>query len=233
MSGYLGLLCCGGRGTRLGEITRYVSKALVPVYDRPAFRFGLAALEASTRINDIVLLTNQYNDATLATIGLKTVIQEDAVVRDMFSGLAFVRRITRDDRPAVVMPCDNISSISVDPVIDIFEQSNAEITINLRHIDDPAVLGQIGVFDPTTETMEYRPAGRTVGYGVLAPYVIRQDLDLGGGDAEVVNRHRVSWRVHDGPWFDIGTPDELLAASNFVSHHRAINPEANPDGRKD
>ena len=219
MTSYLGVLFCGGRGTRLGSITDYVSKALVPVYDRPAFSYGLALLEASSAVTDIIILSNRDNDLALRKAGMPTLVQDDARVADMFSGLAFVREETGDSRPAVLMPCDNISMIRVDDTIEEFETSNADLTINLRRVDDRAVLSQIGVFDPETNTMEYRPKTPRSNLGVLAPYVVKADIDLLGGDAAVINRHRVSWCIYDGPWFDIGTPNELAAAVDFISRH--------------
>ena len=219
MTSYLGVLFCGGLGTRLGSITEYVSKALVPVYDRPAFMYGLTQLQASQRIADIIILSNRTNDGPLHKAGLPTLIQDDSKVQDMFSGLAFVREETDDQRPAVLMPCDNISSIRVDDAIDEFESTGTDLTINIRKVDDPTVLRQIGVFDPETGTMEYRPDTPSSDFGVLAPYVIRPDLDLSGGDEAVINRYEVSWCTYDGYWFDIGTPNELAAAAEFLSRH--------------
>lgn len=219
MSSYLGLLFCGGRGTRLEIITEYVSKALVPVYDRPAFLHGLGQLRESRKIADIIILSNRHNDAALRRAGHPTVIQDDSRVGDMFSGLDFVREATGDDRPAVLMPCDNVSAIRVDDTIERFEASGADLTINLRRITDAEVLRQIGVFDPDTGTMVYRPRTPQSEYGVLAPYVVRPGVDLAGGDATVINNHQVSWCIYEGFWFDIGTPDELAAATDYLRRH--------------
>jgi dTDP-glucose pyrophosphorylase len=219
MSSYLGVLFCGGRGTRLGTITEYVSKALVPVYDRPAFLHGLEQLRESRKIADIIILSNQQNDAALRRAGHPTVIQDDSSVGDMFSGLDFVREATGDDRPAVLMPCDNVSAIRVDDTIEEFETTGADLTINLRHIENEEILRQIGVFDPDTGKMEYRPRKPRSHFGVLAPYVVRTGVGLSGGDAAIINNHWVSWRIYDGFWFDIGTPDELAAATDYLHRH--------------
>ena len=219
MTSYLGVLFCGGRGTRLGSITDYVSKALVPVFDRPAFMYGLAQLRASQKVRDVVILSNRANDPTLRKSGVQTLIQDDAKVQDMFSGLAFVREETHDHRPAVLMPCDNVSSIRVDDTIEEFEKSGADLTINLRRVEEAKVLHQIGVFDPDTGVMEYRPQTPQSNFGVLAPYVVGPGIDLSGGDEAVINRHEVSWRIYNGYWFDIGTPEELAAATEYLRRH--------------
>ncbi|MEZ4689411.1 MAG: sugar phosphate nucleotidyltransferase [Ignavibacteria bacterium] len=45
MEEFLGVLFCGGRGTRISSLTDYISKSFIPVYDKPVFKFGLSSLE--------------------------------------------------------------------------------------------------------------------------------------------------------------------------------------------
>ncbi len=117
MEKFLGVLFCGGRGTRLGEISRYVSKPLIPVYDRPAFMFGLELLHRSRLISDIIILTNSENDKALSKAGVPTLIQNDKLVHDMYTGWEFVKKKTRTKSHGVLVPSDNISEISADKLI--------------------------------------------------------------------------------------------------------------------
>jgi len=212
--GFLGVLFCGGRGRRLGEITKFVSKALVPVFDRPVFRYALDKLEAAESVAEILILSNDGNDEVLASTGYRTVVQDDAVVTDMFSGLHFIRQHTGDDRPAVMVPCDNISDILVDEVVRLFMDRGAQLAFSIRPIEDSTKLRQMGVFDPRSATMEYRPSHPRSHWGVVAPYVASSDLQsTGRSEAEVFNSHRLAWIEYHGPWFDVGDADSLLAAS--------------------
>ncbi len=120
MEKFLGILFCGGRGIRLGEISRYVSKSLIPVYDKPAFMFGLELLQRSRLIGDIIILTNSENDKALAKTGLPTLIQNDRLVHDMYTGWEYVKKKTGTKSHGVLVPSDNISSISADKLIRIF-----------------------------------------------------------------------------------------------------------------
>jgi dTDP-glucose pyrophosphorylase len=217
MSECVGLLLCGGRGVRLGEVTRYVSKALVPVFDRPVFMYPLDRLRRSRRVHDIVILTNDDNDSKLRTTGLPTLIQDDARVTDMLSGLAYYRAKTGDHRPAVLQPCDNISDVTVDDIVTLYESACPEIAFSIRTIPDPAKLAQMGVFDPSTATMEYRPQSPASSWGVVAPYVIAPGIDLTGTTEEVFNRCRLAWAEYDGLWFDVGDVDSLYAATRAMA----------------
>ena len=95
MEKFLGVLFCGGRGERLGEITNFISKSFIPVYDKPVFRFGLELLENSKKIEEIIILTNEDNDTKLRQLGHRTIVQSDSRVNDMFSGWDFVKKYLR------------------------------------------------------------------------------------------------------------------------------------------
>jgi dTDP-glucose pyrophosphorylase len=220
MSGFLGILFCGGRGRRLGEITDYISKAFVPVFDRPVFQYPLEQLNAASHVDEILILTNEENDRRLRRTGYATLQQDDNRVHDMFSGLAFIRETTGDGRPAVLIPCDNLSEIQVDDVIALLLEREADMAINIRRIDDPQKLRQMGVFDPRTATMLYRPDIPPTDWGVVAPYVVAADLELSGSMPELVARYRTVWREYRGMWFDVGDPFQLAAANAWCLEQR-------------
>lgn len=223
MGSFLGILFCGGRGERLGKITEYISKAFVPVYDRPVFMYPLAQLEASKQIGETVILTNQENDTKLRRTGYRTIVQDDLLVQDMFSGLAYIRKVTGDERPAVLMPCDNISDIVVDDIIEVFLNDMPDIAINIRKIESKEKLCEMGVFDPGTGTMEYRPRNPKTEWGLIAPYVVRPGVELIGSTERIVNRHHVAWREYKGMWFDIGDVASLVKASETLSRQAAAS----------
>ena len=211
MGSFLGILFCGGKGERLGKITEYISKAFVPVCDRPVFMYPLAQLEASNRIDEIVILTNQDNDTKLRRTGYRTIVQDDSLVQDMFSGLAYIRKVTGDERPAVLMPCDNISEIVVDQIIGLFLREKPDVAFSVREFQSEAKLRQMGVLDPKTKTMEYKPLDPKSNLGVIAPYAVRRGLDLRGEEPDIFNRSRLAYAQYEGPWTDIG---DVMSLSN-------------------
>jgi glucose-1-phosphate thymidylyltransferase len=205
---FLGILFAGGKGERLGLITRYISKAFLPVYDRPVFMYPLAQLEASHRISEIVILTNVENDAKLRQTGYRTIIQVDDRVHDMFSGLRYIREVLKTTRDCVLMPCDNISDVPVDAVIETFTAAQCQVCFSLIRVPDRRKLSQMGVYDPANGQVVYKPANPPSDWGVIAPYVVSGDFTWvpADTDAEVFNQARISSQQHTGYWFDIGDP---------------------------
>lgn len=208
MEEFLGILFAGGRGTRLGLITQYISKAFVPVYDRPVFMYPLAQLEASRHIREIVILTNDENDAKLRQTGHRTIIQDDDRVHDMLSGLRYLREVLPTNRHCVLMPCDNVSDIVVDRVIDTFLKNDCEVCFSLTQVVEPAKLSQMGVYDPVSDQLAYKPQTPLSTWGVIAPYVIHCSLQWHPGlsDVEVFNQASRGHQDHHGYWFDVGDP---------------------------
>jgi glucose-1-phosphate thymidylyltransferase len=214
----LGVLFAGGRGTRLGLITKYISKAVVPVYDRPVFLYPLAQLKASRHIDEIVILTNDENDGVMKRSGYRTVIQEDARVHDMWSGLRQLRETT-GSRDAVMIPCDNVSEIVVDDLIETFSAGDYDVAFSAMPVSDPRKLAQMGVYDPVAGRLVYKPAAPPSNLGMVAPYVVRGGFDPGDmAEVEAFNRGRMVCREYHGVWFDVGDADALLACSAHLGH---------------
>lgn len=219
MEKFLGVLFCGGRGTRLGEITRYISKSFIPVYDRPVFQYGLEMLENSKRVDEIVILSNDENDDKIKQTGYPTIIQDDNQVFDMFSGWSYVKKVTGTKKHGVLVPSDNISDIDIDPLIGLFSEKNVDLVFSLYQIEDKKKLSQMGCYNPDKKRFFYKRKNPSTNFGVLAPYVLRNQLETKGGD-DTLSHPNVAFSEHKGYWFDIGDYSSIFEASMFISKRR-------------
>ncbi len=213
MEEFLGVLFCGGRGTRLGKISEYISKPLVPVYDKPVFMFGLEQLQRSKLISSILILTNKENDKALRKAGYTTLIQNDKHVRDMYSGWEFIKKETRTTAHGVLVPSDNISDIKIDPLIRKFIKLNADFVFSISKNISRAKLLQMGNYDPRRKIFEYKPS-TAFEYGVIAPFVVRNTVKI-KGDKELFESSGSHHLICDGMWNDIGDPESLAEAVSW------------------
>lgn len=215
MEKFLGILFCGGRGTRLKEITKYISKSFIPINNKPVFQYGLAMLEKSKYIDEIIILTNDDNDAKLKQTGYKAIIQDDSIVFDMFSGWEYIKKVTGTKKNAVLVPSDNITDIELDDYILAFMKSNADIGFFLYKVNDNNKLMQMGVFDINQKRFFYKPQKLISEFGVIAPYVVLNSIDCSKGDEFVFNNYKLYYQIHQGFWFDIGDYESIKIANKF------------------
>jgi NDP-sugar pyrophosphorylase family protein len=212
MEEFLGVLFCGGRGTRISAVTKYVSKSFIPVYDKPVFKFGLEILENSKLVNEITILTNDENDYRLSQFGYKTIIQDDSKVFDMFSGWEYVKEITGTEKNGVLMPGDNICETKADLLIDKFEKTKADFLFSLHEIKNRKKLSEMGSFDLNKKKYYYKNSRTDLKFGVIAPYIIRNNLNYKTVE-NIFEMENSQIEIHTGYWFDLGDYESIAAAN--------------------
>lgn len=210
MEKFLGVLFCGGKGKRLGEITKYVSKPLIPVYDKPVFKYGFELLKRSSSIDEIIILTNKDNDASFKNEGVETIIQDDKYVNDIFSGWEFIRHASGTKKNAVLYPGDNICEADIDNMINHFNSVNPDFLFSIIRIQDRQKLSEMGSFDINKRVFSYKNPVSDL--GVIAPYIIKNDLNC-KASSELFQSDKSVYVMYDGIWFDIGDTGSILNAS--------------------
>ncbi|HMS32678.1 MAG TPA: sugar phosphate nucleotidyltransferase [Ignavibacteria bacterium] len=221
MEEFLGVLFCGGRGIRIGKLTKYISKSFIPVYDKPVFEFGLELLINSRSVSEIILLTNNDNDDKLRKLGFRTIIQDDSRVTDMFSGWDYVKEVTGTKKHGVLIPSDNICKIKVDKLIEKFITKKAGFLFSLHRIKDKIKLSEMGSYDPENKKFIYKNRDPKSAYGVIAPYIIRNDLNY-KTDINIFENKNSYSLIHRGYWFDLGDYESIADANAWFRRKNKI-----------
>jgi glucose-1-phosphate thymidylyltransferase len=112
-----GIILAGGNGTRLSPITKYLSKQLIPVYDKPLIYYPLTTLILSGVTKVAIVCKGEYleNFNTLLGDGKKFGIEIEYVIQKSADGLAAGLKLckqflqdVKDDEPFYFILGDNI-----------------------------------------------------------------------------------------------------------------------------
>jgi glucose-1-phosphate thymidylyltransferase len=234
-----GILLAGGRGSRLGPLTRAINKHLLPVFDKPLVHYSLSTLLLAG-VREVAIVSSRDHvsqlELTLGSgdelgVSFSYVVQHEP--KGIADGLAVCADFLAGDRCALVLG-DNVlfgpglgtslAGIPEDGQAHIFAQT----------VSDPrpyavvSLSGQGLPIDLIEKPTEPRSNLAVPGLYWLpsdAPSLAQSLAPSDRGEIEITDLNREYLRrsklvVHHLPrgsfWIDAGTPDSLLVASNFV-----------------
>lgn len=226
-----GIILAGGRGTRLGELTKGVSKQLMPVYKQPMIYYPLKTL-IDMGIKDILIIVASYvqNDIFYEYLGngsrFGVNIQYCVQLQPKGLAEAFIlgEEFIGDDDVTLILG-DNVflSTTKID------SQPNNILTYKVK---DPSAYGVVrtdndgNILELIEKPIEFISNDAVVGLYVFTNTAVRLAKTLSPskrGELEIVDlimamdlEEGVYPIEFDGVWFDCGTPDDLLECAEFV-----------------
>jgi D-glycero-D-manno-heptose 1,7-bisphosphate phosphatase len=217
------VILVGGKGTRLGEITRTVPKPMLPIADRPFLDYLLEMI-ARHGYEDILLLAGYLGEAVEAAydgrrIGEATVRVLRETVPLGTAGALTVSRHALDPR-FLMMNGDAFFDINLRALEQASRQSGAMATLALRPVPDATRYGRVieeqGKIVAFLEKDVKNPGPGIINGGI---YVLRREvLDLIRAlpcslEQDVfpvlVERGEIRGLKFDGYFLDIGLPETL------------------------
>ena len=237
-----GIILAGGSGTRLYPITRGVSKQLLPVYDKPMIYYPLAVL-MQAKIRDILIITTEedqpgfkrlLNDGSQFGINLTYAIQPEpkGLAQAFTIGEGFI-----GDSPCAMILGDNIfygSGLSKELRQAINNTMNDVATIFGYQVKDPQRFGIMELDEQNNViSVEEKPKEPKSDYAITGLYfyptgvskLAREVQPSKRGEYEIttlndlyLQKNKLKARLLDEgySWFDTGTFDSLLDASNMI-----------------
>jgi glucose-1-phosphate thymidylyltransferase len=233
------VLLAGGRGTRLHPLTVTVSKQLLAVYDKPMVYYPLTTLLLAGAREILVIADpaheQGYRDllADGAQWGIRITYAAQAEPKGIAEALLIADEFIADS-PAILMLGDNVLYGRYDFLRAALSEAGDHATIFAYHVDDPTGYGVVEISDDgrvvAIEEKPQRPRSHWAvpGLYVYPPGVVaeaRQLVPSDRGELEITDLHRRyleqgrlrARRMGRGTaWFDTGTVQDLLEASNFI-----------------
>lgn len=237
-----GIILAGGSGTRLYPLTMVTSKQLLPVYDKPMIFYPISVLMLAG-IKEILIISTPIDlpnferllgDGSQFGISLEYAVQPspDGLAQAFIIGEEFIG----DDDVAMILGDNIYYGNGFTPILKeaILNAQNGKATIFGYYVHDPERFG-IVEFDKNGKviSVEEKPSNPKSNYCITGLYFYdKRVVDFAKkvkpsarGELEITDLNRMY--LEDGTinvkllgrgyaWFDTGTMDSLVEASEFV-----------------
>ena len=235
-----GIILAGGSGTRLFPLTSFISKQLLPVYDKPMIYYPLSILLLAGIREVLIITTPESNGMFIKALGdgsqwgikiiYKIQMEPNGIPEAFIIGKDFIK----DDRVCFILG-DNIfygESFINKHLLPNFEIDQAVIFGN--NVSDPKRYGVVE-FDNelNIKSLEEKPLIPKSNYAISGIYIFDKNIyevaknlkPSNRGETEIIdvlnhylkkNKLKLEVLSRGVSWFDTGTHKSLLEASTFV-----------------
>ena len=234
-----GIILAGGHGTRLFPLTKYISKQLLPLYDKPLIFYPLSILMLS-KIRDILIISKKQEQTLFKKIlsdGKHLGLKISYAVQDKPSGLpeAFVigEKFINRNRVMLILGDNFFYGQGLENAILEAIKSKKNYIFAYK-VKDPKSYGVLkfkknGKIDKIFE----KPKKFVSNYAIPGIYIYDKSVSKHSktlkkskrGETEIkdlnniyLNKNLVEVKIFGRgvAWLDAGTPEKLLEASEFV-----------------
>lgn len=234
-----GIILAGGSGTRLHPLTLAVSKQLMPIYDKPMIYYPLSSLIWSG-ISEILIISTPHDLPLFRQLlgdGSRLGCRFEYAVQEQPNGLAEAFIIGKEfigkDKVALVLGDNIFYGTGLSELLQSNNDPDGGI-IYAYHVHDPERYGVVD-FDEEGKVLsiEEKPASPKSNYAVPGIYFYdndvvaiaanilpshRGEIEITDVNKEYLKRGKLKVSILDQgtAWFDTGTFNSLMQASQFV-----------------
>ena len=235
-----GIILAGGNGTRLYPATYSISKQLLPVYDKPMVYYPLCSLMQAD-IRDILIIStprdtpfyeNLLKDGSQWGINIEYCVQNnpDGLAQAFILGEKFIN----GHNSALILGDNIFYGGNFKEVVMNASKNQNGATLFAYHVNDPERYGVLEFDDQNKAiSIEEKPAKPKSNYAVTGLYFYDSDVcDYASelepsdrGELEITdlnnkylknNALSVQFMDQGYSWFDTGTFESLMDASQFI-----------------
>ncbi len=240
MKNLVGVVLAGGKGTRLGEVTRVTNKHLLPVGNLPMVYYPVKKL-AAVGIKEILIVsgTEHMGDfVELLGSGSRFGVNLTYKVQDEAGGIAqalgLAERFCGDSNCIVVLG-DNIFQESLEIFAEYVRGTPEEAHIILKNVPDPSRYGVAYLTEHAGrlyQIIEKPQDAGDEGYAVTGVYAYppdvfeviktlkpskRGELEITDVNNYYLEKFKLRHSFFHDYWTDAGTPESLAQANKLVN----------------
>ena len=236
-----GIILAGGKGTRLYPITKAISKQLLPVYNKPMIYYPINTL-IDIGIKDILIITTpedliyfknllKNNDDFNFNFEFKVQNKPNGIAEAFIIGEDFIQ-----NEDVCLILGDNLFFNSK-----LIAKKNLKNSskIFVKKVEDPNSYGVLEVFNDVPKLIHEKPQEFISNFAVVGLYMYTSSVidkvkklnPSKRGELEITDLNNIYLKSEecdvvyledDSSWFDSGTFDSLLKASNFVKNYEKL-----------
>ncbi|KTD47606.1 glucose-1-phosphate thymidylyltransferase RfbA [Legionella quateirensis] len=235
-----GIILAGGSGTRLHPLTKAISKHIIPVYDKPMIYYAISTLMLADIREILIISTEEHlplyqlllGDGSQWGVSFSYVIQNEpkGIAEAFILGETFI-----GTDPVCLVLGDNIhQGRGLSELLKNAKNNLNGATVFAYYVDKPQAYGVVEFNDKQQAiSIVEKPLEPKSNYAVTGLYFYdNQVIDVakslkpsGRGELEITdinqfylyeNKLDVQVLGRGFVWLDMGTPETLLSASNYI-----------------
>ena len=237
-----GILLAGGSGTRLYPLTEVTSKQLLPIYDKPMIYYPLSVLMLAN-IRDILIISTPQDKPRFQRLlqdGKRFGIHIEYAIQERPGGIAEALLIGEhfigNDSCALILGDNIFYGNGLTKILQLghstVEEGNALLyAYSVSHPEDFGVV----TFDQQyhVQSIQEKPSHPQSNYAITGLYFYpqgvvqlakevqpsqRNELEITTLNQKYLEQHKLKVEIlgQSMNWFDAGTIDDLVIATNFV-----------------